>query len=130
MSIQTRPNRDRTFPDYGFPSGGFFGTPTFSHFSQPAWESRKVEHKQRGNDGGRYLTHPLGTISYEAAWNYRIINSETNRLLSPRSTHRCQANPGDRVRSQCTAPKGFSQTIPEQKSLSLADSTGAKHAQE
>src|SRR5271157_4710751 len=87
MSIQTRPNRDRTFPDYGFPSGGFFGTPTFSHFSQPAWESRKVEHKQRGNDGGRYLTHPLGTISYEAAWNYRIINSVTDWLLSPRSTH-------------------------------------------
>src|SRR5271166_1616993 len=106
MSIQTRPNRDRTFPDYGFPSGGFFGTPTFSHFSQPAWESRKVEHKQRGNDGGRYLTHPLGTISYEAAWNYRIINSVTDWLLSPRSTRWCRTKPTGRVRSRWPVPEG------------------------
>ena len=31
----------------------FFGTSTYLSFFQPLWESRKVEHKQKGNDGGR-----------------------------------------------------------------------------
>ena len=51
---------DRPVPEEGvepyqtmfFPGGGFFGTSTFSHFFQPPWESRKVTHKQKGNDGG------------------------------------------------------------------------------
>ena len=36
-----------------FPRRRFFGTSTSRRFCQPPWESRKVEHKQKGNDGGR-----------------------------------------------------------------------------
>src|SRR5271166_3106787 len=91
MSIQTRPNRDRTFPDHGFPSGGFFETPTFSHFSQPAWESRKVTHKQKGNDGGLKPTLPwvrVLTKSPRILGIHTLQPTRSRRLLSTLRCHR------------------------------------------
>jgi hypothetical protein len=64
-------------------------------FSQLSWESRKVEHKQKGNDGGRPPTHPLGKKSYRTDWNYLIINSATDPL-SPSPLNPSVLSEGDK----------------------------------
>ena len=54
----------------------------FELFSQPPWESRKVEHKQKGNDGGLKLAPPLGQpILYKKTWKCFNINSAEDPLL-------------------------------------------------
>ena len=55
----------------------FFGTSTSLSFFQPPWESRKVEHKQKGNDGGRPPTHPWVRVLYEKppnSWDSQLCN--------------------------------------------------------
>ena len=97
---------------------------------QPRGETFRIEETQKATTLGLAPPAPRREpFFHEITWKY-LHYSFRNRpaLVPPLSSW--VSDESDRVRSRCPAPEGFSQTIPEQKSLSLATKSGAKHAQE
>ena len=81
----------RISPAWSPPQRRFFGTSTYLSFFQPPWESRKVEHKQKGNDGGRPPTHPwvrVLTKSPRILGIHTLQPTRSRRLLSTLRCHR------------------------------------------
>src|SRR5208337_4720770 len=101
--------------------GGFFGTSTSWRSFQPPGEILiDRRHKKRQPPSVSLHPPPRGNrFSIKQPGIVSLSILQPTSPCRPRSTRWCRTKPIGRERSRCPAPEWFSQTIPEQRSLSL-----------